>query len=1294
MKLLATLLSLVIVFSVSAQSWQDVGGGLNNSTHCLTTWNGKVVVGGSFNNNPCNRIALWNGSTYECLAGGVGIVARAACVWQGKLVVVGDFWNNFQPCVGCNGVAVWDGTSWTPLDNGVNNDVLTCTVWNNELVIGGDFTAADGIPIARIAKWNGSTWESVGPIGSFDNDIRCMTEFQGELWVGGDFNNVNGCSPCDGVVKYDPSTGGWVGGNSGVDLVGGVNESVRVLYVNPTDGNLYMGGEFPELIDGNAGVVDYNMSGIAMYDGSDWTSLGTGLNEYCRAIHEYNGNVVAGGYFTTAGGVSANKIAKWDGTNWYAMGQGFDGAGVDEYVKAATAWNGIFFAGGAYTQAEGAPMAYIAQWYEAPVNPPTAWMNYSSTQLCGSGCIDFYDNSTNSPTSWNWTFPGSNVPTSTDENPGTVCWSSPGTYTVTLQACNSFGCNTQSIDIEVSNGATVSVNSESICTGGSATLTANPSSSGGTFLWSPGGETTQSITVSPGSTSNYSVTYTLPGCVSAPAVSTVTVVSGYNTTEDIDACQNSTVTYPDLTTEVITANTSHTSLLTSVGGCDSTVVTNVTMVTAYNQTESVSACENTSVTYPDGVTETITSSTSHTSTLSSSTGCDSIIVTNVTMTTAYNTSENVTVCENTSYTYPDGFSETITGNTSHTSAMTSSGGCDSTIVTNVTMTTAYNNTETVSACENASYTYPDGFSETITANTSHTSFMTTTGGCDSIIVTNVTMNTAYNTSENVSACNGSTYTYPDGFSETISGNTSHTSSMTSSGGCDSIIVTNVTMTTAYNMNENVSVCENTVVTYPDGFSETITANTSHTSSLTSSGGCDSTIITNVTMNAIYSMNENVTVCQNTAYTYPDGFSETITANTSHTSSLTSSGGCDSTVVTNVTMTTAYNINENVVACENSVYIYPDGFSETISGNTSHTSLLTSTSGCDSTIVTSVSMSTAYNGTENIDVCSGSTYVYPDGFSSTNITVNESHTSMLTNSNGCDSIIVTNLNVATSLNYTENVSLCSGENYTYPDGTISTNITTNENHVSTLTSQNGCDSIITTNVAVNPIPTVAVNSASICAGESIVLNATPSTGGGSYLWSPGNETTNSITVNPGSTTNYSVVYTLNGCSSSSSVGTVIVNPMPDVTTSVSNNVITAVQTGASYQWLDCNNGMSVIAGETNQDYAPVNNGSYAVTIDLSGCQDTSACDVISTIGIDELGQLNEIQIYPNPTSKTLHIDGDDLKGVNYTIIDVTGKLIKSGKLNDNTVINVSEFSTGVYFIEVKNGDLGRYRFVKL
>ena len=104
----------------------------------------------------------------------------------------------------------------------------------------------------------------------------------------------------------------------------------------------------------------------------------------------------------------------------------------------------------------------------------------------------------------------------------------------------------------------------------------------------------------------------------------------------------------------------------------------------------------------------------------------------------------------------------------------------------------------------------------------------------------------------------------------------------------------------------------------------------------------------------------------------------------------------------------------------------------ITGNTTHTSNLISSNGCDSIIVTNVTMNPILNLTENVDVCTGTDYTYPDGTISTNVTVNESHVSNLLSTSGCDSIITTNLNVINAFNISENIDICSGDDYTYPD----------------------------------------------------------------------------------------------------------------------------------------------------------------------------------------------------------------------------------------------------------------------
>lgn len=707
MKIIISGLIFFASFSLFSQAWQSVGGGTNNSSHGMLVYNNELINLGSYN-NPCQRVSSWDGTNWNCLGGGVGIVARAGTVWNGNLVVVGDFWNNFQPCVGCNGIAMWDGTTWTNLDQGFNNDVLTVTVWNGQLIVGGDFTQANGVPVNRVVRWDvaTSTFISMGAPGDFDNDARCMVEFQGDLWVGGDFNNVAGCSPCDGLVKWNDATLTWEGGNSGVDLVGGVNETVRVLYVNPNDGNLYMGGEFPELHDGDAASPDFDMSGIAMYDGSNWFPLGTGLNEYCRAMHEYNGNLIAGGYFTNAGGVAANKIAKWNTTTqtWSPMGQGFDAIGPDEYVKSATVWNGIFFAGGAYTQAEGGPMNFIAQWYEPNVSSPVANFSASATTICEGECVNFSDLSSNSPDSWTWQFPGANTTTSTSQNPSAICFPSAGTHTIQLNACNTNGCDVFTADITVNAIPNLSVNNETICDGQSATLTANPSVSGGIYTWSPGGETTQSINVTPLNTSSYTVEYSLNGCPSGPSIATVTVSSTPSVTvNNSTICQGDVATinalpsssggsyswspFGEITQSINPSPNSDTqySVIYTLNGCPSIEqFANVYVNPTYNLSESITVCEGATLTYPDNTTATVFTSTTHTSNLMTVNSCDSIIVSNIQVNPVQNIVEDFDVCAGSNFTYPDGTVSTdIVTNESHNSTFMNQFGCDSIITTNL-----------------------------------------------------------------------------------------------------------------------------------------------------------------------------------------------------------------------------------------------------------------------------------------------------------------------------------------------------------------------------------------------------------------------------------------------------------------------------------------------------------------------------------------------------------------------------------------------------------------------------------
>lgn len=506
------LLAFIFSAQVHAQTWQPVGGNiLGNDIHGFGIWNNQLAMGGSFNNNPCDKIAIFDSLNWTCPAGGINIVVRSVIAWNGNLVAVGDFWNNFQPCTNCNGVAMWDGTNWTNLGTGFNNDVLCLTVWNGNLVAGGDFTTADGNTCNRVAMWNGTNWSAIGGLDTaFNNDVRVLAVYNNQLWVGGDFTNVNGCTACDRIVKWNGNA--WVGGNSGVDIPGGLDSTVRVLYVDQAANRLYMGGHFLE-VGGNT-----NASGIAVYDGNSWSALGTGVNSYVRAITKYNGNIIAGGDFTTADAITANRVAKWNPAtlSWSAMG-----AGMNDYIRALIPYKGELYAGGAFTQADNQSRGYIAKWYEVPAIPPVAAFTANTNPVCAGQCIGFTDNSSNSPTSWSWTFSGASTTSSTQQNPTSICYNTPGVYPVMLTVTNANGSNTntQTITVVAAPSADAGQNT-SICIGSSTVLSAT---GGSNYSWTPAtglsATTGATVTATPSATTTYTVTVAnSAGCTSTDTV--------------------------------------------------------------------------------------------------------------------------------------------------------------------------------------------------------------------------------------------------------------------------------------------------------------------------------------------------------------------------------------------------------------------------------------------------------------------------------------------------------------------------------------------------------------------------------------------------------------------------------------------------------------------------------------------------------------------------------------------------------------------------------------------------------
>ena len=175
---------------------------------------------------------------------------------------------------------------------------------------------------------------------------------------------------------------------------------------------------------------------------------------------------------------------------------------------------------------------------------PLANFTASSTSVCVGSCISFTDASTNNPTAWNWSFPGSSTPSSTSQNPGNICYNTPGTYNVSLTAINPNGNNTLTLNSYITVFAVPVANAgsnQTICNGANAQLNA---SGGQSYLWTPAASLSNANVANPIATPTSTTTYTVQvtnGTCSSIASVTVTVNNlTVNAGNDVTICAGAT----------------------------------------------------------------------------------------------------------------------------------------------------------------------------------------------------------------------------------------------------------------------------------------------------------------------------------------------------------------------------------------------------------------------------------------------------------------------------------------------------------------------------------------------------------------------------------------------------------------------------------------------------------------------------------------------------------------------------------------------------------------------------------
>jgi len=292
----------------------------------LATYQGKLVAAGRYNQigtETFKNIAQFDGYQWAPLGTGIELVlvppytadVRALTVYRDQLIAGGLF--DTAGGVLASGAAAWDGASWSALGEGVNNEIFALAVYNDALYAGGEFFTAGGSTARYIAKWDGAAWSPLGEgITTQGGKVYALLVYDGALIVGGEFESA-GNVPASNIARWDGSAWSALGGGV-TSPVGPFAPSVNSLTI--FQGDLVLAGRFQ-------GAEGQSLNRIARWNGTAYSPMGDGFNDEVNVVIAYEDTVIAGGRFGQSGSKDIYQIASWDGAEWHDMGF------QDEYIS-------------------------------------------------------------------------------------------------------------------------------------------------------------------------------------------------------------------------------------------------------------------------------------------------------------------------------------------------------------------------------------------------------------------------------------------------------------------------------------------------------------------------------------------------------------------------------------------------------------------------------------------------------------------------------------------------------------------------------------------------------------------------------------------------------------------------------------------------------------------------------------------------------------------------------------------------------------------------------------------------
>ncbi len=520
------------------------------------------------------------------------------------------------------------------------------------------------------------------------------------------------------------------------------------------------------------------------------------------------------------------------------------------------------------------------------------------------------------------------------------------------------------------------------------------------------------------------------------------------------------------------------------------------------------------------------------------------------------------------------------------------------------------------------------------------------GACKTISVLNLLVSPT-DVDVAVEICNGDVYTLG-----TVDYNTTgeYTQTLTASTGCDSIVNLSLTVVNEFTLTEfEATICNGE--TY-DWESNSYSESGTYEVLLTSTFGCDSAVLLNLTVLQELTETVSITACDEQFYVF--GTSNYI-ENGTYTNTFISADGCDSTVIMQLSFApTTYYLEEEI--CQGSVYVFGE---DTLTTAGTYDGELVLNSGCEVAVNLVLSVLPAGSSTIEASICQGDHFVFD------NVPYYESgiYQAAYPTPNGCDSIVILELTV-NEVEVFIGETICAGASYEVGGESYDQTGMFEIN----LDSYNGCDSTVYLTLTV--IPTETTIDASICIGELYELDGMIYDTDGVYE--------QLVTSNSGCET----MVTLNLVVLSEIETEVEITDDNGINNGMLNITPSGGQTPYTYLWS---------TGSTEEDLMGLPAGNYTLTItDGQGCTAEFVYEVGFTTSTGSIGKISmTMDITPNLVNRgglvNVHITSPEMQNVELKVVDNNGRIVKSTDLNLMIGNNTESFEApnegGMYYIQI-------------